>query len=471
MARTLGPYEIRSKLGRGVNAVIWRGHDPASERELALREPVIPQDLEAGVRSDFIARFLRDGGVAARLSHPGLVEVYSAEVHNGRPVLATEIVEGENLAQVLARGALSPSSALYVLDQLLDAAAYAHGQGVIHGAISPESVLITREGRVKIADFGIARLCETAAPTAGAAAAVNPGYAAPEQLTGAEADHRVDIFALGVVGYEMLSGRNAFGASEGQSAAAIAYRITHEPPAPIPAEVLEGGRSNMRMVLGAALAKDPARRFQNAQEFRAGLRGGAVPMGTALLAVAEPAPAAAEESPAMPGRAKSAGDRGGRGASGGRRKRGFGLGIAAAALILACGLGVGLLFAFGGFSPEETSTTATGGAGGASQTSMGPADSTTTGNDPGISPATTGVTLVPGTTTTTAAPSTTTTSTATTTTLAPSTTTTTERPTTTTRRSTTTTRRTTTTTRPSTTTTVPETTTTEFVTPTTLGPG
>jgi hypothetical protein len=461
VARSLGPYEIRSKLGRGVTAVFWRGYDPVLESEVALREPVIPHDLDASAAADFSARFLEQGRAVARLSHPGLVMVYAAEVYDGRPVLVTEIVEGENLAQVLSRGALSPASALYVLDQLLDAVAYAHAEGVIHKDIKPESVLLTRDGRVRIVDFGIARIFD-AAPTPGDIAMGTPGYLAPEQAAGSEVDGRADLFAIGVLGYEMLSGENPFGASEGLSAAAIAYRVTNEPPAPFPVEALEGGRSNLRAVLGAALAKDPARRFQSAQEFRAALHGGSVPAGTVLLAVAEAKPVPVEVKPAASGSGTLAKTRARHTAAARRRRRRVVLGLVAGVFVIACAVVSGLLFGFGGFLPGGTTTSAV--------VSTDTTSSVTEAGGTDGSPSTTSVTLVPGTTTTTTlAPTTTTT-------VAPSTTTTTVKATTTTHRPTSTTARppTSTTARPSTTTTTvapTTTTTTEFVTPTTMGPG
>ena len=465
MARTLGPYEIRSKLGRGVGSVLWRAYDPRHEREVALHEPVIPRELDASTRAEFVSRFVEQGGAAARLSHPGLVAVHAAEVHDGRPVVVTEIADGENLAQVLARGALSPASALYVVDQLLEATAHAHAQGILHGALAPERVILTRDGRVKIADFGTARLFDPACSSPAAAGPGVPGYAAPEQVDNREVDRRADLFAIGVLGHEMLSGANPFGASEGLSTPTLSYRVVHEPPAPLTAEALEDGRGDLRAVLGAALAKEPARRFQTAEEFRAALHGGPVPAGALLLAVAEPKPAAPEVAPVP---ARPAPSRG-RPRAAHRRRRRMGLGLAAATLVVLCALGVGLFFAF---SDRSTVSTTTSGAVG------DPGSSTSSPSGSTALPSSTSVTLVPGTTTTTLPPTTTTSTATTTTTLAPSTTTT-EKATTTTRRPTTsTTRRPTTTTRPPTsttaaptTTTAAPTTTTEFVTPTTLGPG
>ncbi|MBN1629239.1 MAG: serine/threonine protein kinase [Thermoleophilia bacterium] len=472
MVRTLGPYEIRSKLGRGVAAVFWRAYDPVLEREVALREVVIPFDLDPSVRSEFVDGFLQRGRMAAKLSHPGLVEVYSADVYDGRPVLVTEIVEGEALAHVLARGALSSSSTYYLLDQILDAATYAHGEGVVHEAISPDTVLVTREGRVKIADFGTTGLF-AGIPTGRRAAVGPPGYVAPEQIDGAKADHRSDLFSIGVLGYEMLSGVNPFGASEGLSAAAISYRVVHEPPAPLPAEVQAAGPwADPRAVFGAALAKNPDRRFQSAEEFRAALHGGAVPTNTALLAVAAPKTVRLEAEPAVtavtpgpaPRRARRA-----RRVGGGWWSGRVGLGLTAAALLVACAVGAGLFFGLGDSSSGNTTTTVDASL---ESTLSSATSSSTTLSTASAVPSSTTVTLVPGTTTSTTLPPATTTSSTTTTTVAP--TTTTVAPTTTTVQQTTTTRRPTTTTtrRPTTTTTQPSTTTTtEFVTPTTLGPG
>lgn len=276
MADHLGPYELRGELGRGAMAVVWRAWDPALEREVAIKEPMIPPGLDAETAAELTARFVREGKAAAGLNHRGIVTIYVADVYEGRPAIVMELIKGETLSEVLARGPLSPGGALAVLDQLLDAVGYAHSRGVVHRDIKPDNVFVTVDGRVKLADFGIAHVGTSSALTQAGTVMGTPGYMAPEQVTGQPVDARADVFAIGALAYEMLTGLNPFGAGAGVATTTVMYRIVHEPMPQLPGQLTAALPEPFSRVLSAAVAKDPADRFADAAAFRSALAGGPI---------------------------------------------------------------------------------------------------------------------------------------------------------------------------------------------------
>ena len=275
----LGPYELRGELGRGAMARVWRAWDPNLQREVAIKEPLFDPRLSQSIIDEMGRRFVGEGRTAARLSHPGIVTIYAADVYDGRPAIVMELIEGETLATRLRRGPLAPAETLAVLDQLLDAVGYAHTRGVVHRDIKPDNIFIDNFGRVKLGDFGIARVDGSVATMGTVAGAVlgTPGYMSPEQATGSTVDGRSDLFSVGVVGYEMLTGANPFGAGLGTDATTLIYRIVHEPAPDLPANASAGLPSDLRPAIMCALSKDPAGRPQTAEEFRAMLVGQVAP--------------------------------------------------------------------------------------------------------------------------------------------------------------------------------------------------
>jgi eukaryotic-like serine/threonine-protein kinase len=273
MAETLGPYELRGELGRGAMAVVWRAFDPNLEREVAIKEPLMPVGMDAVAADEFAERFVREGKAAARLNHPGIITIYAAGVYDGRPAIVMELVEGETLGAILDRGALEPASVVAVLDQLLDAAAYAHGRGVVHRDIKPDNVFVSHDGRVKLADFGIAHVGADATLTQAGTVMGTPGYMSPEQVLGQAADERSDVFAIGVVGYEMVTGRNPFGATEGLPPTSVMYQIVHEAPAEFTVGVFYPLADDIGGVLETAMEKQAEDRFADAVTMRAALHG------------------------------------------------------------------------------------------------------------------------------------------------------------------------------------------------------
>jgi len=253
--------------------VVWRAFDTRLEREVAIKEPIAPAGADPATTAELAERFVREGKAAAALSHPGIVTIFAADIYDDRPAIVMELIEGETLADILERGALEPHTTLAITDQLLDAAGYAHSRGIVHRDIKPDNIFVTHDGRVKLADFGIAHVGQSATLTQAGTVMGTPGYMAPEQVTGATVDARADIFAIGVILYEMLSGRNPFGATEGTAPTTVMYRIVHEVPSALSADGAAGLPRGVTQAISVALAKEPAARFADTDGFHAALRG------------------------------------------------------------------------------------------------------------------------------------------------------------------------------------------------------
>ncbi|WP_447925274.1 Stk1 family PASTA domain-containing Ser/Thr kinase [Georgenia muralis] len=233
-------YEVGARIARGGMATVYRAVDRRLERTVALKV-MHPHLAES---PDFVARFRREARAAARLTHPGVVAVHDQGTTGEASYLVMELVEGPNLRTVLRRrGALPLGEALTVVDHVLDALASAHRAGLVHRDIKPENVLLTQDGRPKVADFGLARaVSEATAATTGTVLGT-VAYLAPEIVTEGRADQRADVYAVGVLLYELLTGRPPF---TGDAPIRIAYQhVTGRVPAPsaqlswLPAEVDE----------------------------------------------------------------------------------------------------------------------------------------------------------------------------------------------------------------------------------------
>jgi serine/threonine protein kinase len=277
--KQLGPYELRGELGRGAMAKVWRAWDVRLEREVAIKEPLFDERLSDDVLEEMGSRFVKEGKAAARLNHPGIVTIYAADIYDKRPAIVMELIDGTTLGELLESGPLTPQATLDVLDQLLDAVGYAHSQGVIHRDIKPDNIFITKDGRVKLGDFGIAHIEDSSLTKKTQVGTVlgTPGYMAPEQATGAHVDARTDLFAIGTIAYEMLTGTNPFGAGEGTDSTTLLYRIVHEPAPELSDITREGLPADIRPAIVAALNKNPTERPQDAASFKAMLHGAPAP--------------------------------------------------------------------------------------------------------------------------------------------------------------------------------------------------
>jgi serine/threonine-protein kinase len=262
----LGKYAVSEVLGKGAMGVVYKGFDPHIRRTVALKT-IRKELIEDGEGATLLARFRNEAQAAGRLSHPGIVAVYEWGEAGELAFLAMEYVEGNSLREYFNRGtSFGGPDAVSVMAQLLDALHYAHEQGVWHRDIKPANIIIMKNGKLKIADFGIARI-DTSNLTQTGAVMGTPGYMAPEQYTGLPVDWRADVFSAGVVMYQLLTGTHPFIGNPEM----IAYKICHEQPV-LPSEAASGRcTSEFDAVTMKALAKKPEERYQNAQAFREAL--------------------------------------------------------------------------------------------------------------------------------------------------------------------------------------------------------
>jgi predicted Ser/Thr protein kinase len=242
--------EVLELVGRGGMGAVYKARQPALDRLVALK--VLP--TESGRDSAFAERFMREARSLARLNHPGIVAVYDFGHGGGLYYFLMEYVDGVNLRQLLRRGELTPARALQIVPQLCEALQYAHEEGVIHRDVKPENILLDRRGRVKIADFGLAKLVRQAPAdlqlTRSSQVMGTLYYMAPEQLESPlSVDHRADIYSLGVVFYEMLTGGLPLGR----------FALPSQ-KAPVDARLDD--------VVLRALEKEPDRRYQHAREVK-----------------------------------------------------------------------------------------------------------------------------------------------------------------------------------------------------------
>jgi beta-lactam-binding protein with PASTA domain/aminoglycoside phosphotransferase (APT) family kinase protein len=286
-------YELGEEIGRGGMADVYLAHDRLLDRRVAVKV-LLPEFASDATN---VERFRREARAAAGLSHPHIVSVYDWGEEDDTPFIVMEYVPGETLRTILqSYGRLAPMDAARIAAEIADALSFAHAHGVVHRDVKPGNVLVTPQGQVKVADFGIAR-AETGEPLTKTGAVLGTAtYFSPEQAQGFPLDGRSDVYALGVVLYEMVTGVAPFTAS---SPVSIAYKHVRETAAPPSTLVPELAGAMDRIVL-TAMAKDVEARYPSAQDFRADLlrfeRGrplAGVPVAAATTSVHVPAPVAA----------------------------------------------------------------------------------------------------------------------------------------------------------------------------------
>ena len=273
----LGAYEILSLIGQGGMGEVYRARDPRLGRDVAIK--VLPTACSAD--PDRLRRFEQEARAAAALNHPALLAVFDIGTEGGAPYIVSELLEGETLRDRLRRDVLPLRKAVDYAIQIARGLSAAHDKGIVHRDLKPENLFVTTDGRVKILDFGLAKLTESAAALAGASVLTSPvgtgagvmlgtmGYMAPEQLRGGIVDHRADIFAFGAALYEMLSGQRAF---SGATAADTISAILDKDPPDLPLTERHIPPAVARVV-DRCLEKNAAARFQSTHDLAFALEG------------------------------------------------------------------------------------------------------------------------------------------------------------------------------------------------------
>jgi serine/threonine protein kinase len=253
----VGRYEILAPLGAGGMGHVYRARHTALDREVALKVLArTPGDQSA-------TRFEREARSIARLDHPSCVRILDYGRTRRHHFLVMQLLEGPTLAQELAKGPLAPARAVRVAKNLLSALAHAHARGVLHRDLKPSNIVLTGAGeRAVLIDFGLAHATGDAPLTVQGTCLGSPSYLAPERLGGAPHDERADVYAVGVVLYEMLAGARPF---TGETLEEILDSVRRRPARPLRA-ILPGLSRPLEAIVVRALAKNPARRFASAQE-------------------------------------------------------------------------------------------------------------------------------------------------------------------------------------------------------------
>ena len=249
-------YRIVEKIGAGGMGEVYLAEDTELDRKVALKflPPHLCQD------EDCRKRFKREAQAAAKLDHPNIVPVYEVGDFKGRPFFAMAHIEGKSLRQVIKEGKLTVEESVNLIMQICEGLHKAHESGVVHRDIKPGNILIDNEKRVRVVDFGLATVSGEEKLTKTGSTLGTVGYMSPEQVQGKEIDHRSDLFSVGIILYEMLTGRRPF---EGDNDAAISRSITDITPEPIE-RYKSGTTSELQQVIGKALSKDPSLRYQHA---------------------------------------------------------------------------------------------------------------------------------------------------------------------------------------------------------------
>jgi eukaryotic-like serine/threonine-protein kinase len=281
-------YELGPSLGTGGMATVVAGHDQVLDRPVAIKL------LGRHQPPDARARLLREARAAARLHHPNVVAIYDTGEHDGQPFIVMELVRGHTLADELrARGRLDLEEAVGITLGILDGLAVAHTAGIVHRDVKPGNVLLPDAGGVKLSDFGIAKAYEDAAAGLTATGTVlgTPNYLAPELITGGTAGPGSDVYGVGCVLFELLTGRPPY---SGESSVSIAYAHVHQ-PVPDVTDLRPEVPADLATVVATAMAKDPAARYPDAAAMRAALLGGpsaapSPPRTAVLPAVSDTAP-------------------------------------------------------------------------------------------------------------------------------------------------------------------------------------
>ncbi|MGB5984264.1 MAG: serine/threonine-protein kinase [Desulfobacterales bacterium] len=262
-----GRYQITGEIGRGTMGVVYEAHDPQIDRRIALK--VLRQDWITS--EEIVQRFIKEARAIGRLSHPKIVTVYDVGQDHGTIYIAMEYLDGQPLNDIIREGRLPMADNIIIAIQVAEALDYAHQKGIVHRDIKPGNIIFISDKLVKVTDFGIARIEDPAGLQQTQAGEIlgTPMYMSPEQVLGQPVDGRSDIYALGVILYELVTGQRPF---KGNNLASIFHSITHDVP-PAPDRIQTSLPPDLASAIMKAMDKKPGNRFQNGGEMIEALRG------------------------------------------------------------------------------------------------------------------------------------------------------------------------------------------------------
>ena len=261
----IGRYKLGPELGRGAMGIVYKAEDPNLDRVVALKTIIIDKDAEGA--AEYRKRFFLEAKAAGKLHHPNVVTTFDCGEHDGMAYLAMELVEGTDLRTRLTSEGVTALEAVEIARDVAEGLAYAHERGVVHRDIKPANIMLDAQGRAKIMDFGLARMRLADHKTTTGMVLGTPRYMSPEQIAGEPVDARSDVFSLGIVLYEMLTGTRLFA---GEGIEQVQHSIMNVEPVP-PTRVTPGLPAMLDFVVARALKRDPAVRYQDARELSADL--------------------------------------------------------------------------------------------------------------------------------------------------------------------------------------------------------
>lgn len=268
LPQKLGRYQIVRELGRGAMGVVYEGRDPNIGRRVAIKTARCDVLSGSGMANELMTRFLREAQAAGALNHPNIITIYDAGEENGVAYIAMEFLEGGDLRRLIDnRCSLALEDIAKMGADICEALAAAHDQGIIHRDVKPANVIVLPNGHVKVADFGIAHVSDSNLTQDGAMIGT-PHYMSPEQFMGQKVDGRSDLFSVGIILYELLTGDKPFG---GESVAAVMQRTLKSEPIP-PSELNYAMPDALNQVVLKSLSKRPQQRYQNGRAMAAALR-------------------------------------------------------------------------------------------------------------------------------------------------------------------------------------------------------
>ena len=260
--KMLGRYEIVAELGQGAMGVVYKARDPMLDRVVAIK--TINLGLAMDEKEEYEGRFYQEAKAAGRLNHPNIVTIYDVGKSGDVAYIAMEFLEGRELRDIMNEGALLlVDQVLNIVAEVAQGLAYAHEHDIVHRDVKPSNIMVIRDGHVKITDFGIARMASSSVRTQTGMVLGSPKYMSPEQVMGKSIDQRSDIFSLGVMFYEMLTGQAPF---NGENVNAIMYQTLNAVPPP-PNTLNPAVPEMVNFIMAKALAKKLEDRYQNAKDF------------------------------------------------------------------------------------------------------------------------------------------------------------------------------------------------------------